>query len=163
MAEPWLSTVRMLTEVFSTDQIEARARRTKFVQRASKITGNLFLALVTCGRWRAPKTSLAPRAAKAAQVEQPVEVTPEALHQRRNARAVAFLQDLRQPAFTKLPTGDTVCDEALFAPFARVHIAGQYRLGAAGQSPGAVCRCGRQWPPSGGEEPTGVGGQKSPL
>jgi len=40
-----------------------------------------------------------------------------------NARAVAFLQDLLQPAFAKLHTEDTVCDEALFAPFARVHIA----------------------------------------
>jgi hypothetical protein len=123
MAEPWLSTVGRLTEFFSTDQIEASARRTKFVQRASKITGKLFLALVTFGRWRTPKTSVAQLAAKAAQVEQPVEVTPEARHQRMNARAVAFLQDLMPTAFTKRHTGDTVCDEALFAPCARVHIA----------------------------------------
>jgi hypothetical protein len=123
MAEAWLSTVTKLTEFFSADQIEASARRTKFVQRASKITGKLFLALVTFGRWSAPKTSLAQLAAKAAQIEQPVEVTPEALQQRMNARAVAFLQDLLQTAFTKLHTGDLVCDEALFAPFARVHIA----------------------------------------
>jgi len=32
MAEPWLSTVEKLTEFFATDQIEASARRTKFVQ-----------------------------------------------------------------------------------------------------------------------------------
>jgi len=37
MAEPWLSTVEKLTEFFATDQIEASARRTKFVQWASKI------------------------------------------------------------------------------------------------------------------------------
>jgi hypothetical protein len=129
MAEPWLSTVGMLTEFFSTDQIEASARRTKFVQRASKITGKLFLALVTFGRWSTPKTSLAQLAAKAAQVEQPVEVTPEALQQRMNARAVAFLQDLMQTAFTKLHTGDTVWEDALFAPFARVPIADSTGLG----------------------------------
>jgi hypothetical protein len=123
MAELWLSTVERLTEFFTTEQIEASARRTKFVQRASKITGKLFLALVTVGRWSTPKTSLAQLAAKAAQLEPPVEVTPEALQQRRNARAVAFLQDLLQTAFAKLHTEDTVCDEALFAPFARVHIA----------------------------------------
>jgi hypothetical protein len=123
MAEPWLSTVARLTEFFATDQIEASARRTKFVQRASKITGKLFLALITFGRWSVPKTSLAQLAAKAAQIEQPVAVTPEALQQRMNERAGAFLQDLLQTAFTKLHTGDTVCDEALFAPFARVHIA----------------------------------------
>jgi hypothetical protein len=50
-------------------------------------------------------------------------VTPEALQQRMNERAVAFLQDLLRTAFTTLSTGDTVCAEALFAPFARVHIA----------------------------------------
>ena len=123
MAEPWLSTVEMLTEFFTTEHIEASARRTKFVQRTSKITGKLFLALVTFGRWSTPKTSLAQLAAKAAQIDQPVAMTPEALQQRMNERAVAFLQDLLQTAFTKLQTGNTVCDEALFAPFARVHIA----------------------------------------
>src|SRR3954447_12802778 len=101
MAEPWLSTVEKLTEFFSSDQIEASARRTKFVQRASKITGKLFLALVTFGRWSAPKTSLAQLAAEAAPGEQPVDVSPEALHQRMNARAVAFLRELLQTAFTK--------------------------------------------------------------
>ncbi|HEX9596019.1 MAG TPA: IS4 family transposase [Anaerolineales bacterium] len=123
MAESWLRTVAKLTEFFSTDQIEASARRTKFVQRASKITGKLFLALVTFGRWSASKTSLAQLAAKAAQLEAPVDITPEALQQRRNEQAVAFLQALLQTAFTKLHTGTTACDEALFAPFARVHIA----------------------------------------
>jgi len=123
MTESWHSTIAKLTEFFSTEQIEVSARRTKFVQRASKITGKLFLALVTFGRWSAPKTSLAQLAAKATQIEQPVDITPEALQQRMNERAVAFLQDLLQTAFAKLHTGDTVCDEALFAPFAQVHIA----------------------------------------
>lgn len=123
MAEPWLSTVAKLTEFFATDQIEASARRTKFVQRASKITGKLFLALVTFGRWSAPKTSLAQLAAKAAQIEAAVDITPEALQQRMTERAVAFLQDLLQIAFAQLHTGDMICDEALFAPFARVQIA----------------------------------------
>ena len=41
--------VEKLTEFFATDQIEASARRTQFVQRASKITGKRFLALVTFG------------------------------------------------------------------------------------------------------------------
>jgi hypothetical protein len=123
MAEPWLSTVEKRTEFFSTDQIEASARRTKFVQRASKITGKLFLALVTFGRWSAAKTPVPPLAAKAAQLAVPVDITPEALQQRMTARAVAFLQDLRQIAFTKLHTETTLCEEGIFAPFSRVHIA----------------------------------------
>jgi hypothetical protein len=122
MAEPWLSTVEKLTEFFSTDQIEASARRTKFVQRASKITGKLFLALVTFGRWEAAKTTVPQLAAKAAQLDEPVQITPEALQQRMTVRAVAFLQDLRQTAFAKLHTGDTICEEGIFAPFPRVHI-----------------------------------------
>ena len=123
MAKPWLSTVEKLTEFFATDQIESSARRTKFVQRASKITGKLFLALVTLGRWSSAKTTVAQLAAKAAQLDGPVEITPEALQQRMTARAVAFLQDLRQTAFPKLHTGDTICEEGIFAPFPRVHIA----------------------------------------
>jgi len=123
MAEPWLSTVEMLTEFFTTEPIEASARRTKFVQRASKITGKLLLAWVTVGRWSTPQTSVAHLAATAAQSEPPGALTPAALPPRMNERAVAFLQDLRQTAFTKLPTGTTVGDEARFAPFARVQIA----------------------------------------
>jgi hypothetical protein len=123
MAEPWLSTVEKLTEFFSPDQIEARARRTKFVQRASKITGKLFLALVTLGRWSTAKTTVPQLAAKAAQLEVPVDITPEALQPRMTARAVAFLQDLLQTAFARLHTGDTICEEGIFAPFPRVHIA----------------------------------------
>jgi hypothetical protein len=75
MAEPELSPVAMLTEFFSAEDIEASARRTGFVQRASKITGKLFLALITFGQWSAAKTSLAQVAAKAAQVPEPVEVS----------------------------------------------------------------------------------------
>ena len=71
MAEPWLSTVEKLTEFFSTEHIAASARRIKFVQRTSKITGKLFLALVTFGRWSTPKTTVAQLAAKAAQLAVP--------------------------------------------------------------------------------------------
>src|SRR5215510_14819854 len=91
-----------LTDFFSSDQIEASARRTKFVQRASKITGKLLLALLTFGRWSAPKTPVPQLAAKAAQLDVPVEITPEALQQRMTERAVAFLRDLLQTAFALL-------------------------------------------------------------
>jgi hypothetical protein len=123
MAEPWLSTGEKRTEFFASDQIEASARRTKFGQRASKITGNLFLALSTFGRWSTAKTTVPQLAAKAAQLDIPGDITPEALQQRMTARAVAVLQELRQLAFTQLYTGHTICEEGIFAPFSRVHIA----------------------------------------
>jgi hypothetical protein len=123
MAEPWLSTVEKVTEFFSADQSEASARRTKVVHRAAKITGKLVLALIPFGRWSAAKTTVPQLAAKAAQLDTPVDITPEALAQRMTARAVAFLQELLQTAFVKLPTGDMICEEGIFAPFPRVHIA----------------------------------------
>src|SRR6266478_3703416 len=89
MAEPLLSALERVTEFFATDQIEASARRTGFVRRASKITGKVFLALITFGAWSTPKTSLAQLVAKGAQLPQPVDVSPEALHQRLTRRALA--------------------------------------------------------------------------
>ena len=119
MAQPGLSTGAKVTEFLSPEQLEASARRSQCGQRASKITGQRFLALGTFGRWRRPKPSLAQLAAKAAQGEQPVAGTPAARDQRRNSRALAFLQELLQSAFPQRHTGDPVCAEALFAPCAR--------------------------------------------
>lgn len=123
MAEPMSSAVAMLTDFFSADHIEASARRTGFVQRASKITGKLLLALVTFGHWSEAKTTFAQLAAKVTQLGEGVEVSPEAIHQRLNSRAQAFLQEMIRTAFAKLHGGHTVCDESLFAPFTQVHIA----------------------------------------
>ena len=96
MAEPWLGVMEKVTEFFTTAQIEACARQTGFVRRTSKITGKVFLALVTFGTWSTRRTSLGQLAAKAAQLPTPVEVSPEALHQRMTWRAVAFLRTLLQ-------------------------------------------------------------------
>src|SRR5713101_4902374 len=102
MAEPWLGVVEKVTEFFATAQIEACARRTGFVQRASKITGKVFLALVTLGQWSAPKTSLAQLAAKAAQLEAPVAISPEALHQRMKRADVGLPREPRPTIFAHL-------------------------------------------------------------
>jgi hypothetical protein len=83
----------------------------------------LVLAVVTLGRWSAPNTPVPQLAAKAAQLDVPVEITPEALQQRMTARAVALLRDLLQIAFAKLHTGETECEDGRFAAFGRVHIA----------------------------------------
>lgn len=123
MAEPWYGVVEKITEFFATAQIEACARRTGFVRRTSKITGKVFLALVTVGTWSLAKTSLAQLAAKGAQLPTPVDVSPEALHQRMTQRAVAFLRAMLQRAFAKLHTENTWCDDGLFAAFTAVHIA----------------------------------------
>ena len=117
------SAVSMLTDFFSSDDIEATARRTGFVKRTSKMTGKLFLALVTFGAWSEAKTTLAQLAAKVTQLCPQVDVSPEAIHQRMNKKAIAFLRDMIQQTLAKLQALDPVCDDGLFPAFTKVYIA----------------------------------------
>jgi len=66
---------------------------------------------------------LAQLAAKATQLGTQVAVSPEALYQRMNKRALAFLQAMLRTALAQIHTCAPGCDESLFALFARVHIA----------------------------------------
>jgi hypothetical protein len=117
------SALAMLTDFFASDDIEATARRTGFVKRASKLTGKLFLALVTFGSWSDAHTTLAQLAAKVTQVVEHVEVSPEAIHQRMNKRALVFLQDMIRQALTKVQALETVCTDGLFTTFTKVYLA----------------------------------------
>jgi hypothetical protein len=117
------SALAMLTEFFTTDLIDQTARRTGFVQRTSKITGKIFLALVTFGLWSDGKTTLAQLATKMTHLGTHQEVSAEAIHQRMNHHAVTFLQDLIRQALAKLQALDHVCDDQVFAFFTKVYIA----------------------------------------
>jgi hypothetical protein len=117
------SALSMLTDFFSSDDIEAAARRTGFVKRASKLTGKLFLALVTFGSWSDATTTLAPLAAKGTQLDEQVAGSPEAMYQRMNQRALAFLQDMIRQALAKGPSREKVCDDGLFTDFTKVYLA----------------------------------------
>jgi hypothetical protein len=112
----------MLTDFFASDDIEYTARRTGFVKRASKITGKMFLALITFGVWSEAKTTLAQLAAKVTQLSDQLEVSPEALHQRMNKRALAFLQEMIRQALAKVQALENVCEDGLFASFTKVYI-----------------------------------------
>jgi hypothetical protein len=113
----------MLTDFFTSDDIEATARRTGFVKRTSKITGKLFLALVTFGMWSDAKTTLAQLAAKVPQVGEHVAVSPEALYQRMNHQALAFLQEMIRQTLAKVQSLAMVCEDNLFPSFAKVYLA----------------------------------------
>src|SRR2546427_4311891 len=117
------SAIAMLTDFFTADDIEATARRTGFVKRTSKITGKLFLTLVTFGTWSEAKTTLAQLAAKVTQLAQDVAVSPEAIHQRMNKKAIAFLQDMIRQALAKVQFLEHVCDDGLFTSFTKVYLA----------------------------------------
>ena len=117
------SAVAMLTDCFSSDDIEATARRTGFVKRTAKITGKIFLALVTFGVWNDADTTLAQLAAKVTQLDEQRAVSPEAIYQRMNKRALAFLQDLICQALAKVQALEQVCDDGLFPAFPKVYLA----------------------------------------
>ena len=93
MTAPTGSAFSMFTDCFSADDIDAPARRTGFVKRTAKITGQIFLALVTFGVWSDAKTTLAQLAAKVTQWGEQLAVSPEALHQSVNTSARVFLQE----------------------------------------------------------------------
>jgi hypothetical protein len=107
------SAVTMVTDFVAADDIEATARRPDFVQRMSKMTGTRSLTLVTFGAWREAKTTLAPLAAKAPQWCQLVDVSPEAIHQRMNTKAMAFLQDMCCQTLATRHSLDHMCDDSL--------------------------------------------------
>ena len=117
------SVVALVTDFFAADDIEATARRTGFVKRASTMTGTLFLALVTFGTWREAKTTLAPWAAKVTPWDKPVDVSPEAMHQRMKKTAMAFLQDMIRQALAKVQSRERVCADGLFTHFTNVYSA----------------------------------------
>ncbi len=113
----------MLTDFFTSDTIEHTARRTGFVKRTSTITGKVFLALITFGLWSNAKTTLSQLAAKMRQVGDHHVVSAEAIHQRMNPRAVAFLQDLLQQALAQIQAFDHRCEDGVFAFFTHVYLA----------------------------------------
>ena len=111
----------MLTAFFSSDVIETTARRTGFVKRTSKITGKIFLVLVTFGGWSEAKTTLAPLAAKVTSWVDHLGVSPEAIDQRMNTKAPAFLQEMIRHALATVPSRDKVCDDGLLTYCTQVY------------------------------------------
>jgi Transposase DDE domain len=122
MSDYSASALAMLTEFFTTDTIEQTARRHGFVKRTSKITGKLFVALVTFGLWSHAKTTLSQLAMKVTQLGTPQSVSAEAIHQRMNKRAVAFLQDLIQQTLAKIQALNRPCEDGVFQCFTRVYL-----------------------------------------
>lgn len=113
----------VLSEFLTTDTIEQTARRTGFVKRASKITGKMFLALVTFGLWSNSTTTLSQLAAKMRQLGGHQVVSAEAIHQRMNKRAIAFLKELIQQALVKIQGLDYCFDDGVFDSFIKVYLA----------------------------------------
>jgi hypothetical protein len=120
MAEHQLSALTMRTEFFAAEQMEAAARRTGVVTRASNMTGQLLLAGVTGGAWSDATTTFAQRAAQVTPVDTHVHVSPEAISQRRHQRAHACLPERIQPALATPQVLAAGCEEGFCAAFPKV-------------------------------------------
>jgi hypothetical protein len=119
----------MFTDFFAADDLAAPARRTGFVTRASKSTGHLFLALVPCGSWSGAQTTLAPLAAQVPQVVEPGAVSPAALHQRLNKRALVLLQDLLGQALATVHAREKGGADGLFPAWTKGSLAARTGVG----------------------------------
>ena len=111
-----------LDTIFDPEPLETLARQSKFIQRSSsKIAGKDFVELMTRELLEEPAVSLEGLCDLLADLNPQAEMSPQALHQRINPYAVAYLQEvfqlaLRQqlePLCNRLPLG-------ALAPFGRV-------------------------------------------
>jgi hypothetical protein len=111
-----------LTTVFDPEHLEALARQSKFIQRSSStLTGKDFVELMTTEMIAEPAVSLEGLCDILVDHHPQAQMTPQALHQRINGYAVAYLQEvfqlaLRQqlePVCARLPVG-------ALTPFGRV-------------------------------------------
>jgi hypothetical protein len=111
-----------LTTIFDPEHLAILARQSQFIQRSSsKLVGPDFVELMTTELLDEPTVSLQGLCDRLVDLNPQAEMTPQALHQRFNAAAVTYLQEVLQlglrqqlePICDRLPLG-------ALAPFGRV-------------------------------------------
>ena len=111
-----------LTTIFDPKDLETLARQSKFIQRSSsKLNGKDFIELMTTEMMEEPAVSLEGLCDLLVDLNPQAEMTPQALHQRINACAVTYLQEVFQLALRQQL--EPVCDRlplGALAPFGRV-------------------------------------------
>jgi hypothetical protein len=141
-----------LTTIFDPAALEILARQSKFIQRSSsKLAGKDFVELMPTELLEEPAVSLEGLCDLLVDLHPQAERTPQALHQRINAYAVTYLQEVFQLALRQ-PLGP-VCDRlplGALAPFGRVlledrpqcclheKLAGSFKGSGGSASPSAV-------------------------
>jgi hypothetical protein len=102
-------------------------------------------------------------AAKVAPLRQHVAVSPEAIFQRMNKRALAVLQELIRQAFAKLQSCQAVGEANRFTPLARVHLADSTGFERPDSLKSTFPGSGGSAAPAGEKTATGGGLQKSGI
>src|SRR5713226_5508731 len=98
-----------LTTIFDPEPLETLARHSKFIQRSSsKLTGKDFVELMTTEMIEEPAVSLEGLCDLLVDLNPHAEMTPQALHQRINAYAVTYLQEVLQLALRQQL--EPICD-----------------------------------------------------
>lgn len=103
MSDTLATVARALQTVF-THTADEVAHTSGFVQRESKITGNLFVQTLTFGWLRNPQASLDELAMTARQLG--TSVSPQAIDQRFGPRAADFLRQVLEAAITQVVTAE---------------------------------------------------------
>lgn len=123
-----------IIQFFSEETIETMAKETKFVQRESKFTGSVFVALFTHGLLSQPDASLNQLCSMAKKWDKNLSITPEGIHQRINPNGVHLLKTLLAAALRRaVEAGEKATDSCqaqdssqidldLFAAFKKVNI-----------------------------------------
>ncbi len=111
-----------LTTIFDPKHLETLARQSRFIQRSSsKLAGKDFVELMTTELIEEPAVSLEGLCDLLVDLNPQAEMSPQALHQRINAYAVTYLEQVFQLALRQQL--EPVCDclpLGALAPFARV-------------------------------------------
>ena len=84
--------VREVSQFFNEETAKVKARETGFVQRESKLTGHLFLTVLTFGMSLYGTPTLNQLVGLLHLVEPELEMSREGLHQRLNEQAVQFFE-----------------------------------------------------------------------
>ena len=111
-----------LTTIFDPEHLATLARQSQFIQRSSsKLDGKDFVELMTTELMDEPAVSLEGLCDRLVDLNPQAEMTPQALHQRFNAAAVTYLQEVLQLALRQQL--EPVCDRlplGALAPCGRV-------------------------------------------
>jgi hypothetical protein len=111
-----------LTTIFDPEPLETLARQSKFIQRSSsKLVGPDVVELMTTELMDEPAVSLEGLCDRLVDLNPQADMTPQALHQRFNAAAVTYLQEVLQVALRQQL--EPLCDRlplGALAAFGRV-------------------------------------------
>ncbi len=111
-----------LTTIFDPESLETLARQSQFIQRSSsKLTGKDFVELMTTELMQEPAVSLEGLCDLLVDLNPQAEMSPQGLHQRINAYAVTYLEQVFQLALRQQL--EPICDRlplGALAPFGRV-------------------------------------------